>query len=216
MTADDSALQTRASLLLRLRTTPDDQAAWKEFVTRYAPLIYAWCRHWHVQSADAEDIAQTVLLKLAGQLRSFTYDPSRRFRGLLRTLTHHAWSDFVEAWRRAVPASGDSAVAATLDCQPARDDLADRLEAAFDQELLDLATVRVRQRVEPHTWEAFRQAALDGLSGAEVAARLGLQVATVFKAKSKVQRLLREEVQRLENEAESCLLVPPASNSSNC
>jgi RNA polymerase sigma-70 factor (ECF subfamily) len=213
MEVDESALRTRASLLLRLRAEPENQGAWKEFVARYAPLIYAWCRHWHAQPADAEDIAQVVLLKLASHLRSFTYDPGRRFRGLLRTLTHHAWSDFVAANHRAIPGSGDSAVAATLNSLPARDDLADRLEKAFDQELLDLAGARVRQRVEPHTWEAFRLSAIGGLSGAGVAAHLGLQVATVFKARSKVQRMLREEVKRLETEGDSCLIVPPASNS---
>ncbi len=65
MPAEDSQLRTRASLLLRLRAGPDDQAAWQEFVARYGPLIYGWCRHWRMQPADAEDIAQSVLLKLA-------------------------------------------------------------------------------------------------------------------------------------------------------
>jgi RNA polymerase sigma-70 factor (ECF subfamily) len=58
--------------------------------------------------------------------------------------------------------------------------------------------VRVQGRVEPHTWEAFRLTALEGLSGAEAAGRLRLKVATVYKAKSKVQQMLQEEVARLE------------------
>jgi len=214
MPSDESKWRTRASLLLRLRAEPDDQAAWQEFVARYGPLIYGWCRQWQMQPADAEDIAQSVLLRLAHHLRTFSYDPSRRFRGLLRTLTHHAWSDFVEGWRRGVPGSGDSDVAAVLDNVPARDDLVCRLEAGFDQELLDLAGARVRQRVEAHTWEAFRLTALEGCSGAEAARRLGLQVGTIFKAKSKVQKMLRDEVQALESEEESCLTAL-AENSSD-
>jgi RNA polymerase sigma-70 factor (ECF subfamily) len=213
MESDNSALRTRASLLLRLRHGPQDQAAWREFVSRYGPLIYSWCRHWQVQQADAEDVAQEVLLKLAVQLRTFTYDPSRRFRGFLRTIAHHAWSDLIKGWRRAGPASGDSAVAAVLDSVPARDDLAGRLEGAFDQELLDLACASVRQRVEAHTWEAFRLTALEGYSGAEAAARLGLAVGTVFKAKSKVQKMLRETVERLESEETTCLPAPTGTSS---
>jgi DNA-directed RNA polymerase specialized sigma24 family protein len=58
-------------------------------------------------------------------------------------------------------------------------------------------TVDAEVDVEPHTWEAFRLTAIDGLSGAEVAARLGMQVGTLFKAKSKVQKMLRDEVDRL-------------------
>jgi RNA polymerase sigma-70 factor (ECF subfamily) len=80
----------------------------------------------------------------------------------------------------------------------AGDDLVQRLGEQFDQEVLAEAQSRVQQRVEPHTWEAFRMTAVEGLSGAETAARLDMKVATVFKAKSKVQQMLQEEVARLE------------------
>ena len=72
------------------------------------------------------------------------------------------------------------------------------MEEAFDLELLELAANRVRERVEPHTWEAFQLTALDGLSGAEAAARLDMPVASVFKAKSNVQKMLQEEIAQLE------------------
>jgi RNA polymerase sigma-70 factor (ECF subfamily) len=72
------------------------------------------------------------------------------------------------------------------------------LDAQFDQELFAEARTRVEQRVEPHTWEAFHLTAVEGFSGAEVAQKLGLRVATVFKAKSKVQKMLQEEIARLE------------------
>jgi RNA polymerase sigma-70 factor (ECF subfamily) len=72
------------------------------------------------------------------------------------------------------------------------------LEEAFDLELLELATARVKQRVAAATWDAFRLTALERRSGAEAAAQLGMQVAAVFKAKSNVVKLLQEELQRLE------------------
>ena len=80
----------------------------------------------------------------------------------------------------------------------AREDLAQKLEEAFDLELLEAAKVRVRLRVAPHTWEAFRLVAIEDLPVAEVAARVSLQVAMVYVAKSKVQKLLREEIGNLE------------------
>jgi hypothetical protein len=55
-----------------------------------------------------------------------------------------------------------------------------------------------RLRVEPRTWDAFHLLAIEGRSGAEVARHLEMKVATVFVARSKVQRMLREEVMRLE------------------
>jgi RNA polymerase sigma-70 factor (ECF subfamily) len=199
--AEDSDLSTRRSLLLRLRQEPDDPAAWAEFVQRYGPLLFAWCCRWGLQTADAEDVTQTVLFKLAQYLRGFEYDPARRFRSLLKTIAHNAWKDFVASRQRAVPGTGDSAMLAVLHTVEARDDLATRLETAFDQELLALAQERVRLRVAPHTWEAFHLTAVEGRSGAEVAAQLGIRRGAVFQAKSKVQKMLAEEIERLEREA---------------
>jgi RNA polymerase sigma-70 factor (ECF subfamily) len=200
MAGDESHLRTRVSLLLRLRQDPADEEAWNEFVQRYGPLILAWCRQWRLQPADADDVSQNVLLKLAHYLRSFVYDPTRRFRGLLRTMAHNACKDYLESKQRAVAASADTGVHAALESVEAREDLGARLEAAFDLEQLELAQARVRQRVEPHTWEAFRLTALEGKAGAEAATLLRMQVGTVFKAKSKVQQMLREEIERLEGE----------------
>jgi len=213
MADDDSQLRTRASLLLRLRQEPNDPKAWEEFVRRYGDQIFAWCRQWRLQPADASDVTQNVLLKLAHRLRTFVYDPERRFRGFLRTIAHNACKDYLDSKHRAVAASGDTAVQLLLESVEARDDLGARLEAAFDQERFELAQARVRERVEPHTWEAFRLTALEGKSGAETAAALEMQVGTVFKAKSKVQRLLREEIERLEKEEPPWLRAPAPPSS---
>jgi RNA polymerase sigma-70 factor (ECF subfamily) len=193
-------LSTRTSLLLRLRQAPPDQEAWAEFVDRYGPQIHGWCRRWGLQEADAQDVTQTVLLQLASKLQTFSYDPSQRFRAWLKTLTHHAWSDFLAAWHPTVKGSGDSGVRHLLETAQARDELTRRLEEAFDQELLELATARVRARVEERTWEAYRLTALEGLSGAQAAAQLGMQVGTVYKAKSKVHAMLQKTLGQMQDE----------------
>jgi len=186
------------TLLARLRQEPTDQAAWGVFVERYGRHIYRWCRQWKLQDADAEDVTQDILMKLAQKLRAFAYDPSRSFRGWLKTLTHHAWRDFVDSPRRARAAAGDREVWELMRTLEAREDLVQKLQEAFDHELLEAAKVRVRLRVAPHTWEAFRLQALEGLPVAEVAAAVQLQVAMVYVAKSKVQKMLQEEIEKLE------------------
>jgi RNA polymerase sigma-70 factor (ECF subfamily) len=196
----DSSLRTRASLLLRLRQAPPDQQAWAEFVDRYGRQIHTWCQRWGLQEADAQDVTQTVLLQLASKLRTFSYDPTLRFRAWLKTLTHHAWSDFLSACRPADKASGDSGVQYLLDNVQARDELTQRLQETFDQELLELATTQVRSRVEERTWEAYRLTAHKGLSGSQTAAQLGMQVGTVYKAKSKVHAMLQETLRQMQEE----------------
>ena len=51
------------------------------------------------------------------------------------------------------------------------------------------------------TWEAFRLTALEGLPATDVAKRLGKQVATIYVARSNVQKLLQQEVATMNGEA---------------
>jgi RNA polymerase sigma-70 factor (ECF subfamily) len=195
---------TSPTLLGRLREQPGDQTAWEAFVDKYGPKLFAWCRQWGLQEADAQDVTQDVLLKLARKMENFQYDPGRSFRAWLKTLAQHAWSDFVTARTRArvtstVPDGGDR-----LETLEAGEDLVRRLDAVFEQELLQEAMARVRLRVQPQTWEAFRLQALEGLSGADTADRLGMKLTSVFVARSRVQTMLKEEVEKLDGEG------PPA------
>jgi len=189
---------TRVSLLTRLGQDPSDQAGWDEFVERYGRHIYRWCRQWKLQDADAEDVTQNILVKLSRNLRAFTYDPSRSFRGWLKTVAHHAWRDFEDSRRRVGATAGDQHGQDLMLTLEAREDMMQTLEKAFDLELLEAAKARVRLRVAPHTWEAFRLVALEGVPVAEVAATVRLQVAMVYVARSKVQKMLHEEIGKLE------------------
>ncbi len=195
---DSAQSKTSLTLLGRLQQTPTDQGAWDLFVEHYGPKVYAWCRRWRLQESDAQDVTQNVLLELARQMQSFVYREGGTFRGWLRTIAHRAYCDFLTARQRVTPGSGDDGILARLGTVEARTDLLQQLEHEYDRELLDEATARVRLRVQPHTWEAFVLTAVEGLSGAEVAARLGMQVGAVYVARGKVQKMLQEEVRRLE------------------
>jgi RNA polymerase sigma factor (sigma-70 family) len=185
---------TSWTLLRKLGAVPADGASWEEFARRYGPAVFQWCRQWGLQEADANDVTQNVLLKLVEHMKVFQYDPAGSFRAWLKTVSYHAWAKFCTARHKDKERHDDEALASAR----AKEDLAARLEREYDQELLDLAMVRVAQRVEPHTWEAFRLLAIKGQSGAEVARQLNLRVATVHVARSKVQRMIREELALLE------------------
>src|SRR5262249_37927869 len=131
---------------------------------------------------------------------SFVYQPTGSFRGWLRTVSHRAYCDFLSARKRVTPGSGDDGVLAQLSSVEARQDLLLQLEQEYDRELLDEATARVRLRIGPGTGDAFVLTAVEGLSGAEAASRLGMQVGTIYVARGKVQKMLQDEVRRLETE----------------
>lgn len=190
---------TRVTLLHRISQNPGDQLSWTEFVRLYGPTIRTWIVHWGLQEADAQDVVQNVLLRLTAKLPQFQYDPTRSFRGWLKTLTHHAWHDFVTEAGYRNRGSGDVAVLEQLQSIAAREDLAARVEATFDKELLEIALARTRIRVAETTWEAFRLAALEQVEPQRVADQLGVRVSQVYLAKHRVQKLVQEEIRALEN-----------------
>jgi RNA polymerase sigma factor (sigma-70 family) len=196
--AQDRSPRTSPTLLGRLRHDPKDQAAWNDFVARYRPQILVWCRRWRLQESDAQDVSQVVLLKLNGLMASFVYDPSRSFRGWLKTLTRHAWRDLVSERRRLGFGSGDHAMRDFFQNIEAGDDLVRHLEAEFQRELMDQAMARVRPTLAQKTWDAFRLTAIDGCSGAAAAAQLEMKLERVYAARSEVKKKIQDEVRKLE------------------
>jgi RNA polymerase sigma factor (sigma-70 family) len=190
---------TSLTLLERLQKDPTDPQAWNLFIERYQPRIRTWCLSWGLQDSDADDVAQEVLVKLFAALGKFQYDPSRSFRSWLKTVTQHAWCDFLAA-RRKDPGRNSERIETIADSVEARSDLERQIEGALDHELLEVAMHHIKNRVKDSTWDAFRLTALEGLSGVDAAGQLGIPVANVFVAKHRVQKMLQDEVRILKNE----------------
>lgn len=201
----DASRHTRASLLVRLRR-PEDAAAWGEFVALYGPAIVGWCRRRGLQSSDADDVAQTVLLRLARRMQDFHYDPAQgSFRAYLHTLARYAINDFFSS--QTERGSGDTRMLASLESVAARDELTLRLDEAFDHELLAEAFSRAERRVEPKTWAAFELTAIQGLDAPAAASQLAMSLASVYKAKSRLIVILREELALMDSNHESLARV---------
>jgi RNA polymerase sigma factor (sigma-70 family) len=199
LTAAVTESRTQRTLLERLAQSGGrNQAAWSEFVDRYGRKIYGWCLRWRLQDADAQDVTQIVLLKLAQRMRGFTYDSRKSFRAWLKTVTHHAWQDYVDSRQTANLSTGGDPAAELLDTVTARDDLSREVEGLFDLELLETAMQLVRLRAAPHTWKAFSMTALEGIAAWEVARRLDMKIARVYAARSTIQQRLQDECRRLE------------------
>lgn len=206
--ADTRDTSTSVTLLLRVRKT-EDQEAWTRFVERYGPQILAWCRRCHLQDSDAADVAQEVLIRLVRAMGSFAYEPGRgSFRGWLKTVTHNAVRDLVNDCRRHGRGAGDTHALQTLAdvCdEAASEELERRITQQYEQELLQEAEVRVQARVQPHTWQAYHQTAVGQQAPQTVAEELGMSVAEVYVARSRVLKMLSEEVERLDSSAKDCV-----------
>ena len=109
-----STPETRPSLLIRVRD-PADQAAWQEFVEIYQPVILRLARRKGMQAADADDVAQEILVAVARAVEQREHDPKRaKFRTWLGRVAHNA---ILNALTRGRPdrGSGDPALLTVLD-----------------------------------------------------------------------------------------------------
>lgn len=196
----NSAPVTSVALLCRLGNLSDADA-WGRFVHLYGPQIIDWCRVHGLQDSDSRDVAQEVLLQISKRIGRFEYDSTKSFRGWLRAVVHSAWCDWVERQRPWDRGAGDTDVSVKLAHVATGDALVDRVTEEYERELMRIAMDRVRKRVQPQTWEAFRLLALEGLDGKQAADILHMKIGSAFAAKSKVQRMVREEVQVLDCES---------------
>ena len=164
---DDSVL-----LDLVARAKSGDMQAWDALVERYDPLIWSICRGYRLGHADADDIRQSVWLRLVDQLDKIR-EPAA-LPGWIATTTRRECGRLVRA------AHGPRAVVYALDA----DRIPDKQAGAADQELL---------AAERHA--ALREAFTDLPPGgqqlialliadpplpyAEISARLGIPVGSI-------------------------------------
>jgi RNA polymerase sigma-70 factor (ECF subfamily) len=187
---------TRPSLLVRIRDL-HDQEAWGEFVEIYGPVVYAFARKRGLQEADAGDLTQEVLRAVAATAARLEYDPRKGwFRSWLYTVARNKLHDLVAARRRQCPGSGDPGAQAMLEEHATRQEEA-LWDEEYQQQLFAWAAGRVRQRFEETTWQAFWHVAVEGRRPKEAAAGLGMTLAAVYMAKSRVLAALKHEIRQL-------------------
>ena len=183
---------TSVNLLQRLRE-PNADAAWARFVDLYAPLIFYWARQKNLNVSDAADLVQDVLLTLIQKLPEFQYDPTRRFRGWLRTITVNRAEDFRRRMAQR-PQSGVSGISQTV---PFNDDSDLFVEAEYRIALVHRAMDLIRPEFREATWRAGWMLLVQGRSAADVAEELSLSLNAVYLAKSRILFRIREELDGL-------------------
>ena len=189
--------ETRQSLLLRAQAGEAD--AWTDLTDLYRPLILGWLHHQGVPAVDLEDLSQDVLLSVVKHLPSFEHSGHRgAFRSWLRTIVCSRTTDYWRAIGAGAQASGGSGATAALEQIADPDsDLNRQWDEEHDRYVLGCLLDAVEAEFEPATLRAFRRLALDGAGGAAVAEELGMSVAAVYRAKSRVLQRIRREAEGL-------------------
>lgn len=187
---------TSISLLEKLRQPADEETAaavWERFIKLYTPLIYHWARRLGLSQQDAPDLVQDVFAVLVQKLPDFVYDPQKRFRGWLWTVTLNQW----RANRRHQGVPALQANANDLDNLAGPDEASIADEVEYRQRLAGRALQLMRAEFQPTTWQACWEHVVSGRPAVEVAKQLGISVGAVYVAKCRVLRRLRQELKGL-------------------
>lgn len=192
----DPKFETRISLLERLQAANASDATWQEFVGRYANLLKRWCRQWGVGASDIDDVIQETLIAVVSSLPRFEHRGTGSFRGWMKTIARRCFAQLVHHYTRN-PASGAAKIE---NIDVACEKLVDSFDQEAQRELFDLSAAAVKERVAESTWQAFEMTAVQGIPGAEVAEKLGIQVATVYVSRGRVQRMISEMIVKLDGD----------------
>lgn len=203
-------IATRRSLLERMKDW-QDQTSWRDFFETYWRLIYNVARKAGLTDIEAQEVVQETIIAVAGKIRGFETNPNRgSFSAWLMRLTHWRVADQFRKRQKAAlhgsappdqqQPSDDTGSTDLLQrvADPAAGDLEKLWSQEWEQNLMAVAVDRVKRQVRPRQYQIFDLHVLQNLTVQETARTLGVSVASVYMAKSRISRLLKKTVKALQ------------------
>ena len=184
------------SLSLLGRAADNDQQAWRDLVQSYGPLVYHWCRQSGLRGSDAADVLQEVFHSLAANLKNFRKaSESDRFRAWLWTITRNKLRDLARMEsKKAKATGGSSAYQRLLELPEQETEELSRSVVLGTKSLVFEKLAKVREQVQEKTFRAFYRVTIDEMPVETVAEELGISQSSVYQAKSRVLKRLRNEL----------------------
>ncbi len=187
--------QTRYSLIGRLRN-PQNVEAWNEFASIYQPLIFRICRQRGLQHADATDVTQEVMARVARAIDGFDHQQKgATFRGWLYRVTRNLVIDFFRQKENRNVAGAETGLFDLLQQDPSEQE-SEAFHIEFQKQIFSIAANQVRGEVKANTWQAFWRTEVENESVTSVAADLGMNAGAIYVARSRVIARLRKVAEK--------------------
>lgn len=183
--------------IARLRA--NDEAAWFELWETFGPVVRAQLSKWgkgRIGVETVRDLSQETLAALSDSIDR--YDPKRgaRFSTWLLAIAKHVLGDEMD--RRMAQKRGSGKRGATFDdawmATSAVGNADDQYEIAIFRAKVEAAIRLVERECDFTDFSIYRMRVLDGTSGKDVAASLGVSEPTVSRRLARVRDLLRSKL----------------------
>lgn len=172
-----------------------NQSAWERLAARFRRPIVRFAREMGLSASDADDVAQETLLAFAEAFRRDGYDPQRG--RLSKWLFGIAFRQALAARRKRNRAEHDGESA----LQHVSDENSATLawDREWEQAMLGECLERVRGEFESATYAAFALTVIEGAEAADAARQLNVPLKSVYNAKHRVLKRIRELRAELED-----------------
>jgi RNA polymerase sigma-70 factor (ECF subfamily) len=168
-------------------------------VDLYEPVLIRVAKSRGLQTADAQELAQEVLITVLNSIASFRISPQvGSFRRWMATIMQNKILDHVRCLQRI----GNRAIPMDLVdvADAAADEIDTLLETQWRYQMFAKAVDAVRDTVQVETWTAFWRSSIDLVPIEQVALELKTSIGSVYVARSRVISKLRRWV--LENSSD--------------
>lgn len=197
---------THLSLLASLIEGRSVSESWPVFVEKYGRLLYRWATRWGADSHDAEEIMQETLILIFQKLEQYYDQPRSNFRSWLKTVAYRCWLQIQQARKEErladLSARMEPDALRLIASDAAREDLINEFDRVACDEILEMASQRVRSQVEKSSWACFQLMYYEKLPGHEIAERLGMSQTAVYTCLTRVRQRLKAEIQRIDDSFE--------------
>lgn len=194
--------KTRASLIARICDL-GDQVAWAEFVDIYQPVVQRFIQRYSLQDADAAEVSQEVLARVAKSIHTWEGDRQHSsFRGWLYRITRNLTIDFLrksqaECARVTTQTDGLSQFA------DPEASVSAEFQAEYEKQLFHWAAEHLKPQFKAVNWQAFWLSTVEGLAIEDVASQLKIECSTVYVARTRIMARLAGLIRERLNE--TCL-----------
>jgi RNA polymerase sigma-70 factor, ECF subfamily len=199
--AGNGEVPSASTSLLRLARQMNS-GAWGRIVDVFGPIIYRWARTSGLAAEDAADVVQDVLALIVRNLDKFEKaKESGSFRSWIATITRNRVRDYFRKQgheQRGIGGTTAWEMLQNVGGEPESEALEKSISLDSMNRLLPARVLEiVRAECEPRTWQAFWLTTVDQRSANDIAAELGMNVAAVYQAKSRVLRRLRKSMSEM-------------------
>lgn len=179
-----------SSVLDRARNGDND--AFARIFNLYAGLVFHWCRKSGIAEADAGQVSQEVFLAVSRGLKGFKREkPGDSFKAWLRVVTKSRIADYFRQAPREVGVGGDDNWLLHVSSPETTESTAeDRIETNL---VYERATRLIESEFSARDCSAFKLSVIEGLTGEEVARQLEITPNSVYIARCRILKRLRDE-----------------------